>query len=145
MNLSYSSSDPSLPIKVVYNVEKETDYMLIEILSWKKSQAHMLHTSSVNMTRIVELIYVFARKANYKDKMVITNKKVTDISKMGQKMYHSSDETNFIEAKSKDKLEVLDGLTCPTISTFSIELVTKLLKLYHFRSLYWFRNNCRCL
>ena len=78
------------------------------------------NTSKNKLTRIVEHVFVFCRKDEFKT--FEANKKVKSIRKTGQKMYENV--YNFIEAKNNDKVSKLNK------ATYSTELILKLMDIY---------------
>ena len=119
-NLSYSIEKPSLPEKVVYMVEKETNWRKVDEITWKKSNGIPFPANQRRLSRICEKIYVFARK----DEMntFTCNRKVKSIGSNGQKYFDVV--YNYIEAKNND------GPCRLNQATFSSELVVKLLNIY---------------
>ena len=87
---------------------------------WKKKSALPNNVSPNKLTRIVEHIFVFCRKSEFKT--FNANKRVTSIRKTGQKMYENY--FNFIEAKNNDGANKLNK------ATYSTELMLKLFDVY---------------
>ena len=118
-NMSYSSKDASLPYQVVVAVEKETTWKLRDTIGWKKPNAVPFQTSPRNLSRIMELVFVFAQSDTYK-----TNKPVSKVNeKTGQSFYGYMD--NFIEAAGSDS-----GTRDTHKATFSCALVERLLEMF---------------
>lgn len=119
-NLSYGASGANEMIGVLSSVIKETNFKLVDIITWKKPNAMPNNCSPNRLTRIVEYIYVFCR--NEESKTFISNKEHVSTRKNGQKMYGNI--TNFIEAKNND------GSCGLNKATYSSELCNKLLNIY---------------
>jgi site-specific DNA-methyltransferase (adenine-specific) len=118
-NLSYSSKDASLPFQVVTSIEENTTWKLRDTICWKKPTAMPFQTSPRNLSRITELIFVFAVSDMFR-----CNKPVKTVNtKTGQNFYGYVD--NFIEAASFDK-----GTRKKHKATYSTELVRQLINIY---------------
>ena len=119
-NISYGSENTEILPLTMAKVIEDTPFTMADLIVWKKQSA-MPNTCSPNkITRIVEFICVFVRKAEIKTFTAYKEKR--SIRSTGQQMYDSV--MNFIEAKNNDK-------SCPlNKATFSSELVGKLLKIY---------------
>mgnify|MGYP002760223003 FL=1 len=118
-NLGYSHLNPSLPSKLVVKVEDETEFCLVDKITWKKNTSIPFQTSKQRVSRICEQIYVFSKRPDSFE----TNKKVTTVNEdTGQSFYEGID--NFVEAKNND------GVETDLKATFSTELVRKLLRMY---------------
>ena len=122
-NLSYGTIQPSLPFHLIAEIEKQTQFRNVDTITWKKKTAFPLSSSSCHLTRICELIFVFAHVDHLHD--FYTNKKQTSQSKTGQKFYSSL--FNFVEADNADREARTES---PTKATFSEDLVQKLLDMY---------------
>jgi len=120
-NLSYGSDNPSLPIKLIYNVISNTEFEMVDIITWKKRNAIPFQTSPRKLSRICEYVYIFARKEDIDS--YVTNKIISKINKnTGQHFYKNY--TNFIRAANNDKIKTSHK------ATFSTELVEKLIDTY---------------
>ena len=121
-NFSYSIENPSMPYKVVNEIEKETSWMLVDTIIWKKQCGLPFPANERRLSRNWEFIWVFARKNEINTFEI--NKGIKSISKKtGQKYYNVF--YNFIEAKNNDsKTPKLNE------ATFSTELCVKLLNIY---------------
>ena len=108
-------------IMLLNTIIMETDFMIADIISWKKNSALPNNTSSNKCTRIWEFVFVLCRKSE--NKTFISNKGVKSINKeTGQKFYNTM--FNFIEARNND-------LSCKyNKATFSSDLVLSLLSMY---------------
>ena len=121
-NFSYSIENPSMPYKLVYEIENKTDWKLVDTIVWKKSCGLPFPANERRLSRNLEFVWIFARK-NEIDTFEI-NKGVKSISeKTSQKYYNVF--YNFIEAKNNDcKTPKLNE------ATYSTELCLKLLNIY---------------
>lgn len=120
-NISYSSENTHLMWLVIAEIIKKTNFVTVDCIVWKKVNALPNNRSKNKLTRIVEYIFVFARKEEIHT--FHTNKKVLSlIEKTQQKNYENI--YNYIEAKNNDGNYALNK------ATFSTDLVTKLLNIY---------------
>ena len=120
-NISYSSDNRDTMFRVISHVIEETNFSIMDMITWKKSTALPNNTSSNKLTRICEPVFVFARKSEIDT--FFCNKKVVSVrEKTGQKMYENI--YNFIEAKNND------GSCKLNKATYSTDLCDYLLALY---------------
>jgi len=119
-NFSYSIENPGLPYTMVASIINNTPFTIVDTIIWKKSNS-IPHPASYNrLNRIVEFVYVFARKKEVKTFNCYKN--VVKISPKGQKYYEIID--NFITAKNNDESTSLNK------ATYSTEFCEKLLRVY---------------
>ena len=85
----------SLPYLLINEVFENTSFEIYDTASWKKKSCVPLSGHPNRMTRIVEMVYIFAKTPDFK-----ANKKVSSVSKTGQKYFNTY--YNFIEAKNND-------------------------------------------
>lgn len=104
----------------IADIIRNTNFTVADRIIWKKNNALPNNVSKNKLTRICEDIFVFVRKNEYKT--FNANKKVSSISKTGQKYYENI--FNFIEAKNND------GSCKLNKATFSSDLVGGLLDIY---------------
>ena len=104
----------------IADIIRNTPFTTADRIIWKKKSALPNNVSKNKLTRIVEDIFVFCRKDEYKT--FNCNKTVASISKKGQKIYNNY--FNFIEAKNNDGSCILNK------ATFSSDLCKQLLDLY---------------
>lgn len=104
----------------IADIIRNTPFTVADRIVWKKNSALPINTSHNKLTRIVEDVFVFCRKDEYKT--YYANKGVKSISHTGQKFYENI--FNFIEAPNNDGSNKLNK------ATFSSELVIKLLNIY---------------
>ena len=119
-NISYCSENTHLMWLVIADIIRNTNFIVADDIIWKKKSALPNNTSSNKLTRIVEHVFVFCRKEEFKT--FNCNKNVKSVRETGQKMYENI--FNFIEAKNNDGSNKLNK------ATYSTELVTKLLNIY---------------
>ncbi len=120
-NISYSSENTHLIWLVVADIIRRTNFITADCIIWKKGHAIPNNRSKNKLTRIIEYVFVFARKDELKT--FNANKKVKSIiERTGQANYENV--YNFVEAKNNDGSNKLNK------ATFSTELVLKLLDLY---------------
>jgi len=119
-NMSYGSENTTTMSLTIASIIQNTNFTIADIIVWKKKTAIPNNVSKNKLTRIVEFIYVFVRKDEFKT--FNTNKKISGISKVGQKIYNG--EFNFIEADNNDCSTSLNK------ATYSTDLVNKLFALY---------------
>lgn len=120
-NFSYSIENPSLPSKLVVEIEKRTNFMLIDTIIWKKKSGLPFPANKWRLSRNWENVFVFVRKNEIDT--YDNNRQVKSISeKTGQKYYEVV--YNFIEAKNND------GACKLNQATYSSELCEKLMDIY---------------
>jgi site-specific DNA-methyltransferase (adenine-specific) len=120
-NMSYSSEKTHLIWLVIADIIRRTNFITADCIVWKKSNAIPNNVSKNKLTRIVEYIFVFSRKSEFKT--FDANKKITGrIERTGQANYENI--YNFIEARNNDGSNQLNK------ATFSTELITKLMDIY---------------
>ena len=119
-NLSYGNENPSIMFEVLYKIINKTEFMIADIITWKKKSAMPNNMSHNKLTRITEYVFVICRKKEYLT--FKTNRKVSSVRKTGQKVYKIA--YNYIEAKNNDKTTKLNK------STYSTELCDKLFNEY---------------
>jgi DNA modification methylase len=119
-NFGYSIENPALPYKLVAAIVDSTEFALVDTVFWKKTTGMPFPANSKRLSRIVDFVWVFARKSEistYKN-----GRRVVKVSPRGQKYYNVV--YNFLEAKNSDIQTPLNQ------ATFSQELVSKLLDMY---------------
>ena len=120
-NFSYSIENPSLPYKLVVELEKRTQFRVIDTIIWKKKSGLPFPANSHRLSRNYEFVFVFTRK----DEMNAyeNNRKVSSVSqKTGQKYYEVT--YNFITAANND------GKCKLNQATFSSDLCKQLMDIY---------------
>lgn len=119
-NISYGNENPTVFFQTLFMILQDTEFMVADIITWKKRNAMPNNVSHNKLTRICEYVFVICRKSEYKTYQC--NKQVTSVRKTGQKMYQSV--PNYIEARNNDGSNPLNKCT------FSSDLVEQLLTLY---------------
>ena len=119
-NLSYSNENPEAMWLAVSDIIHNTNFMIADTIVWKKKSALPQNVSKNKLTRIVEFVFVFCRRDEYKT--YNANKKITSHNPKGQAYYENV--FNFIEASNND------GSCKLNKATFSSEFVVKLLEIY---------------
>lgn len=119
-NINYGTENTHLMWLVIADIIRNTNFIVADDIIWKKKSALPNNVSSNKLTRIVEHVFVFCRKDEFKT--FEANKKVTSVRKTGQKMYENI--FNFIEAKNND------GSCKLNKATYSTDLIMELLKIY---------------
>lgn len=120
-NLSYGSENTHLMWLVVADIMRNTNWVVADDIIWKKKSALPNNVSPNKLTRIVEHVFVFCRKEEFKT--FNCNKEVSKVSeKTGQTFYKNY--FNYIEAKNNDGKNDLNK------ATYSTDLCLQLLVLY---------------
>ena len=104
----------------IADIIRNTPFTVADRIIWKKKSALPNNVSKNKLTRIVEDVFVFCRKEEYKT--FNCNKTVSSVGKNGQTFYNNY--FNFIEAKNND------GTCKLNKATFSSDFCTQLLDLY---------------
>lgn len=104
----------------VADIIRNSPFTVADRIIWKKSSALPNNMSPNKLTRIVEDIFVFVRKSEYKT--FAANKEVSSIRSNGQTCYKNY--FNFIEARNNDG-------TCPyNKATYSSDMCLRLFDIY---------------
>jgi len=120
-NISYSSENTHLIWLTVAGIIRNTKFTTADCIVWKKSNALPNNRSKNKLTRIIEYVFVFVRKDEFKT--FDANKKVVSrIEKTGQANFENV--YNYFEAKNSD------GSTKLNKATFSSDFVCNLLDIY---------------
>ena len=118
-NFSYTTFNPSLPYFLINEVFKHTDFRIYDTFAWKKKSAMPVSGHPNRVTRIVEMVYIFAKTPYFK-----ANKTVSSVSRPGQKYYNNY--YNFIEARNNDgKVEGHEATFSTDLASFFIDLYSK--------------------
>ena len=104
----------------IADIIRKTNFTVADRIIWKKSNALPNNVSKNKLTRIVEDVFVFCRKSEYKT--FNANKEVSGVGKNGQTFYKNY--YNFIEAKNND------GKCKLNKATYSSDLCEQLLSIY---------------
>ena len=119
-NISYSTDKPMLMWDTIHNITNNTNFMIADVIIWKKKSALPNNMSHNRLTRICEFVFVFCRKDEIKTFKM--NKSILSVRPTGIKQYTTF--YNYIEAKNNDGSCELNK------ATFSSELCKKLLEMY---------------
>ena len=115
-NFSYTTFNPSLPYDLINKVFENTGLRIYDTIAWKKKSAMPVTGHPNRLTRIVEMVYIFAKTPKF-----TANKKVSSISRTGQKYYNNY--YNFLEAKNNDgKVEGHEATFSTEFAAFFIDL-----------------------
>ena len=118
-NFSYTTFNPSLPYFLINEVFNNTDFRIYDTFAWKKKSAMPVSGHPNRVTRIVEMVYIFAKTPYFK-----ANKTVSSVSRTGQKYYNNY--YNFIEARNNDgKVEGHEATFSTDFASFFIDLYSK--------------------
>lgn len=119
-NISYGGENSHLIWLTISAIIEKTNFTTADVIYWKKKSALPNNSSSNKVTRIIEPIFIFCRKSEYRT--FKANKKVKSYSKTGQKYYENV--FNFFEAKNNDGANKLNK------ATYSSDMVLKILDMY---------------
>ena len=123
-NINYGTDGDSATcdnlIDTIHSISANTNFMVADVIVWKKNSALPNNTSCNKCTRIFEFIFVLCRKSE--GKTFKSNKQVKSISSKGQKFY--TNMFNYIEARNND------GSCNLNKATYSSDLVYELLNMY---------------
>jgi site-specific DNA-methyltransferase (adenine-specific) len=123
-NINYGSENTETMWLLVADILRKTKLTIADQIIWKKQNALPNNISKNKLTRIIENIFVFVRKDDFKT--FNSNKKPTGvIEKTGQKVYENI--FNFIEAPNKDR----GSHTNNHKATYSTSLCENLINLYY--------------
>ena len=119
-NISYGNENPNQLWLLLADILNKTNFMIADVIVWKKSNALPNNQSHNKLTRICEFVFVICRKNEFLT--YTANKTVSSTAKTGQKFYNAI--YNIVEAKNNDGVNKLNK------ATFSEDLVTELLSMY---------------
>ena len=121
-NINYGGENTDTLWLLLASIINNTNFTIIDQIAWKKKTAIPNNVSGRALTRIVENIFVIARKSELNTFM--SNKKIISVSKSNQNIYENV--YNFIEAPNNDK-----GEWCKIHkATYSVDLCEKLINMY---------------
>ena len=68
INLSYGSNDPSLPFKLILNIQDNTNWKLLDTIVWKKYKVYPISTTANTrrLSRKCEFVFIFCKKGSEK-------------------------------------------------------------------------------
>ena len=119
-NVSYGNEKPNSMWLSLLSLLQNTNFMIAEMITWKKKSALPNNVSHNKLTRIIEPVFVICRKDEFNT--FNANKQVKSVSKTGQKYYENI--YNFIEAPNND------GSCNLNKATYSSDLCVQLLEIY---------------
>ncbi len=119
-NLSYGTNNSNLMWILIGEIIRNTTWMVGDCIIWKKKSVLPDNRSPNKLSRIIEFIFVFCRKDEYKT--YHCNKKLKKEGIGKNKFYYCM--YNYIEARNNDGANPLNK------ATFSTELCEKLLDMY---------------
>ena len=118
-NFSYTTFNPSLPYDLINEVFKHTGFRIYDTIAWKKKSAMPVSGHPNRVTRIVEMVYIFAKNPTF-----TANKSIASVSKTGQKYFNNY--YNFLEAKNNDgKVDGHEATFSTEFAKFFIDLYSK--------------------
>lgn len=120
-NFSYSIENPSLPYKLVTDIEQNTDFRLVDTIIWKKKCGLPFPANKYRLSRIFEYVFVFVDKNHMNN--YTNNRRIKSVSENTGQSYYDV-QYNFIEAVNND------GKCNLNQTTYSSDLVEQLLKMY---------------
>ena len=120
-NFSYSIENPSLPYKLVTEIEKNTNFTLVDSIIWKKKSGLPFPANKYRLSRNWEYIFVFCKKDHLDDFDIF--KPISSISEKTNQTYYKV-FYNFIEARNNDEKTSFNQ------ATYSSELIDNILNIY---------------
>ena len=118
-NISYTAKTPELVYLVIADIINNTNFTVVDCISWKKKSALPANQDANRLTRLCEFVFVIVRKNE-----VTTFK--TNKEPSGSK--YKNLFFNFVEAANNDILDL--SVNRLNSATFSSELVKQLLNIY---------------
>ena len=122
-NISYGSENTDTMWLLIADIIRGTPFTTVDHIVWKKKSAIPNNRSKNKLTRIVESVFVFARKSE--TSTFNANKEVKSVIEKTQQNNYAN-VYNFIEAANSDK----GAHKKDHKATYSIELVSKLIDIY---------------
>lgn len=119
-NISYTASYPELVYLCIYDIIQNTNFTVVDCISWKKKSALPQNMNKNRATRVCEFVFVLCRKSE------VLTFKTNKVSLGGGKFKNLF--YNFIEAKNNDILDT--DINKLNSATFSTDLVLALLNMY---------------
>ena len=117
---------PSKTFETILKIERNTNFMLVDIVYWHKINILSDNVSSKLSTRNINPIFIFARKEE--NKTYKTNKEITSVRYCNQ--YNYTSIPNIINAPAKDKGVV----TFKKNKVLTVDVVLEILKNYYKKS-----------
>lgn len=121
-NFSYSIENPSLPYKLVAEIEKRSSWRLVDTICWEKTCGLPFPANKYRLSRKWEFIWVFCRESHIDNFFI--DKGISKVSEKTGQIYYNV-YYNIIKAKNND-------CATPKLNqaTFSSQLVVDLLNIY---------------
>lgn len=120
-NISYGAEGGQVLIDLMSYLSAHSNFMISDIIIWKKPSAIPNNMSANKLTRVCEFVFVLCRKSEFMTYKA--NKEVVSLRPDNQQKLYSP-IWNFVEAKNND------GANPYNKATYSTELVEKLLSIY---------------
>lgn len=118
-NISYTAKTPELVYLVIADIINNTNFTVVDCISWKKKSALPANQDGNRLTRLCEFIFVIVRKDEV---TTFSSNKEPSGSKYKNLFF------NFIEAANNDILDI--SINRLNNATFSSDLVKQLLSIY---------------
>lgn len=118
-NLSYTVKSPDLIYFVLTDIISNTDFCVVDCISWKKNNALPMNMNANRLTRVCEFVFVFCRKSEVDTFHMNKERKGSKYKNLFM---------NFIEAPNNDILD--PEINKLNNATFSSEFVMELLRMY---------------
>lgn len=118
-NISYTAKTPDLVYLVIADIINNTEFTVVDCISWKKNSALPQNQNANRLTRICEFVFVLCRKS---EMLTFMCNKEKSGSKYKNLFY------NYIEAPNNDILDV--NINKLNNATFSTSFVRALLSIY---------------
>lgn len=120
-NLSYSAENPYLIYQCIFDIMENTEFVVVDCISWKKSSALPMNRNPNRLTRVCEFVFVFCRRSE------LSTFRTTKEQYGKRQNNYTNILSNFIEAPNNDSL---DNVNKMNNATFSTQFVIELLKRY---------------
>lgn len=120
-NISYGNENPTVMFECISDICRKTNWMISDVICWKKKSAFPNNVSPNKLTRIWEFVFVFCRQSEFYTYK--TNKKVVTVNEKTQQPFYAP-IYNMIKAENNDGPNELNK------ATFSMDLVFQLLNIY---------------
>lgn len=118
-NISYTKKKSDLVYLVISDIIKNTEFTVVDCISWKKNSALPQNQNPNRLTRVCEFVFVLCRKAEVDTFHMNKEKDGTKYKNLF---------TNFIEAPNNDILDM--NINRLNSATFSTLFVLQLLERY---------------
>ena len=126
INIEFNRKSPTKTFETVLEIERNTNFILTEILYWNKTTILSDNVNPKLSTKNITPIYLFCRKEEIKTYK--TNKEIVSVRYCGQYTYTAI--PNVINAPAKDKGVV----TFKKNKVLTVDVVLEILKNYYKKS-----------